>query len=230
MAREAARYEVTNCTKITSVKDINKTKAMRQATAAIVLLCLISGAYLVNVGGWPILVIGVLSLSFAILYTAGPYALSYLGLGEIFVWIFFGPVAVAGTVYLFERSFSWLAILVGLSCGAISTAILAINNLRDIETDMLTNKRTLAVRFGSRFARTEYALLMVAAALIPLVISTSFENRRWAAIALLYRPVAAFPMRSVLYGVQGAGLNSVLEQTAKLLVLLGLLLGIGLSI
>ncbi len=119
------------------------------------------GLYLVTVGGYPILIIGILSIISAYAYTAGPYPLAYNGLGDIFVLIFFGPVAVMGTEYLFTNSFSLDAALLGLVLGCAAVNLLIINNTRDIAEDTKTNKRTLAVRYGRNFCNLEFELAFI---------------------------------------------------------------------
>ena len=119
-------------------------------------------------GRWPS---SVSHLSSAEFYTGGPKPLGYLGLGDLFVLIFFGPVAVWGTDYVQSQTLSWIPAVVGFGPGAISTAILVVNNLRDKDTDVHTGKNTLAVRFGERFARIEYTACLITAAVIPLVLA-----------------------------------------------------------
>ncbi|MHC5180249.1 MAG: 1,4-dihydroxy-2-naphthoate polyprenyltransferase, partial [Planctomycetota bacterium] len=144
--------------------------AMLAASVAVFGLAAVLGLYLVFRGGWPILVIGVLSILCGVLYTAGPWPLGYLGLGEIFVLVFFGPVAAGGTYYLQAGSINTVVIVAGLAPGLISTAILAVNNLRDRHTDKLTGKKTLAVRFGKRFGVFEYISCLIMASLVPIVL------------------------------------------------------------
>ncbi len=126
---------------------------MRNATIIAFSIAFAIGVYLVFRGGWPIVAIGLLSILFGVLYTGGPYPLGYNGLGDIFVLIFFGPVAVGGTYYVMAQTITTEAILCGISPGLLSTAILVVNNIRDIKTDSVTGKKTLAVRFGRRVIR-----------------------------------------------------------------------------
>lgn len=123
---------------------------MLRAVFVTLVLCLVSGLYLVFRGGWPILLIGLASLLFAWLYTATRFALSYLGIADVFVLLFYGVVASTGTAYLQMRGFSWTAFHAGAVCGLISMCLLIINNLRDIEDDRAAGKRTFPVRFGKR--------------------------------------------------------------------------------
>ena len=123
---------------------------MLHAVIITLVFCVVSGVFLVLRGGWPILLIGVASLLFAWLYTATRFALSYLGIADVFVFLFYGVVASAGTAYLQMRGFSWTAFHAGAVCGLISMCLLIINNLRDIEDDRAAGKRTFPVRFGKR--------------------------------------------------------------------------------
>ena len=123
---------------------------MLRALLITLAFCIVSGFFLVLRGGWPILLIGVASLLFAWLYTATRFALSYLGIADVFVFLFYGVVASAGTAYLQMHGFSWTAFHAGAVCGLISMCLLIINNLRDIEDDRAAGKRTFPVRFGKR--------------------------------------------------------------------------------
>jgi len=129
-------------------------------------LAAVCGVPLIARGGWPIVVIGVTSIAAAYAYTGGPYPLAYHGLGELFVMIFFGIVAVGGTYWLQRLRIDRDALFAGIACGALAIVLLAINNLRDLPHDRASNKRTLAARFGSRFARVE----IVIAALLPFAL------------------------------------------------------------
>lgn len=191
---------------------------IKLALFVVMLTALLLGAYLVMIGGLPILLIGMLSLVFALAYTAGPYPLAYLGLGEIFVLIFFGPVAVGGTYYLFSAKINSLVLGVGLSAGMISSAILVVNNLRDIESDRLCGKLTLAARFGAEFARLEYIALLVTAALIPVALCIIYSWSAWVLLSSLFI-VAAWPLiRTIRSKAEGPPLNDVLAGTAQLLL------------
>ena len=116
---------------------------------------------LVLKGGWIILLIGLLSLLFGYLYTGGPFPLAYVGLGDLFVIIFFGLVAVSGTFFLHTLIFDWVVLAAGLQVGLLATTLIAINNARDIEQDRKANKRTLAVRLGLRFVKLEVAITQI---------------------------------------------------------------------
>ncbi|MCP4568832.1 MAG: 1,4-dihydroxy-2-naphthoate polyprenyltransferase, partial [FCB group bacterium] len=130
------------------------------ATTIVFALAFLTGIYLVYRGGWPIVIIGLASIVCGVLYTAGPMALGYIGLADIFVLVFFGPVALAGTYYVQAREITMPIIIAGIPFGMISVAILVVNNLRDITSDKKSRKKTLAVRFGRNFARFEYIFML----------------------------------------------------------------------
>ncbi len=187
-------------------------------------ICMACGLYLAAVAGWPVLVVGAVSIVSGLLYTAGPWALAYTGLGDLFVVLFFGLVAVCGTVYVQALQVPVAAWWSGLAVGALATAILVTNNLRDLEGDALAGKRTLAVRFGPRFARLEYAALLLFAhlATLPLVPHLGL----WPLLSWLALPLAVTVLRSVWRG-EGAALNASLAATARLLLVFGVLLSVG---
>lgn len=141
--------------------------SVRRAMQFTLLAALLVGVYLVSIGGWPIVIIGLTSLVLAVAYTGGPFPLAYNGLGDLFVFVFFGLIAVAGTYYVQALTFAPGAWWLGAGAGALSTAILVVNNLRDRETDARVGKRTLAVRWGVRAIRAEYLLLLLFAAAVP---------------------------------------------------------------
>ena len=124
--------------------------------------------YLTARGGPVFTLLTTLSIACGILYTGGPKPLAYLGLGELFVLFFFGPIATAGAAYLQTLTFSWEAVVLGFTPGLLSTAVLVINNLRDIENDRRAGKKTLAVRYGKRFTQYEYTILIALGCLLPL--------------------------------------------------------------
>jgi 1,4-dihydroxy-2-naphthoate octaprenyltransferase len=200
---------------------------MKAATAIVFTLAFLLGIYLVSRGGIPIVMIGLLSILLGILYTGGPVPLGYLGLGDLLVLIFFGPVAVGGTYYVVTLDIDATVLLIGLSPGMISTAILAVNNLRDIETDRKSGKRTLAVRFGRSFARFEYLLMMGGGIFLPLTLPIADDAHPWASIALFTIVAAIPPIRTVMSGASGSILNEVLASTGRVLGIFGLLFSIG---
>jgi 1,4-dihydroxy-2-naphthoate octaprenyltransferase len=200
---------------------------VRAATFGVLGAAGLIGLWLVTVGGWPILAIGVLSLICAIVYTGGPFPLGYHGLGDLFVFIFFGLVAVNGTVWLQTGTLVPAAILASLPVGWLATAIIVVNNLRDIKTDALAGKRTLAVRLGARRTRTEYTLLVLLTfvGLLPLVPA----GAPGALIAMVVLPLAIHEILGVL-ARNGTALNQSLAGTARLHLIFGALLTTGLVI
>ena len=185
------------------------------------------GLYLAYVGGWPILAIGALSIVAGVAYTGGPWPLGYHGLGDLAVFIFFGLTAVIGTYYLQVETISTTVVLAAVPVGFLVTAILVVNNLRDIETDGRAGKRTLAVRLGERGTRAQYALLVLGAfAWTPLLLLA--DGGAWVWLSWLALPGALALSRSVLLGAIGRDLNPVLKWTAQLHFAFGALLALGL--
>ena len=183
------------------------------------------GIYLVLVAGWPVIAIGLLSIASGIAYTAGPRALGYVGLGDVFVFLFFGFVAVCGTAFVQARSVPLAAWLAAVPVGALATAILVVNNLRDREQDARAGKRTLAVRFGARAARWEYGGLVALACATPLAIA-AMQRSPWPLLPLVTAPLAAALVRAVATR-DGATLNPCLGRTAMLALGHGGLLAAG---
>jgi len=186
------------------------------------------GLYLVWIGGWPILAIGLASIAAGILYTAGPWPLGYIGLGDLFVFVFFGLVAVCGSAYLQSGTVSGLALLAAIPVGFLITAILVVNNLRDIPTDRAAGKRTLAVRIGERATRWQYAALVLGAYVVPLVIVLAGWTGPATLLAWLSLPLAVRLVRLVLDGARGPALNPVLKRTGQLQLLFAALFAVGL--
>jgi 1,4-dihydroxy-2-naphthoate octaprenyltransferase len=183
------------------------------------------GVYLVWVGGWPIVAIGLASLTCAVAYTGGPFPLAYHGLGDLFVFVFFGLVAVSGTYYVQALEFPAEAFWAGAGVGALSTAILVVNNLRDIRTDAAVGKRTLAVRIGSRATRAQYLTLLGVAAVVPALGVIWFGWPAPVHVATAGLALAAAPVRRVLTFREPRDLLPALGQTARLVALYGVLLG-----
>lgn len=187
------------------------------------------GLYLVSVGGWPVLVLGVLAIVCAVAYTGGPWPYGYRGLGELFVFVFFGPVAVVGTTYLQVLTLEPLALAASVPVGALITAILVVNNLRDIVQDRRAGKLTLAVRLGERGAIVEYELLLLGAFLVPPLMLVAGVTPA-VLLALLAVPLA-LPLRAaVRAGGDPRRLNAVLAGTARLSLAFAALLAIGLAL
>lgn len=189
-------------------------RAVRVATGVVLLLALAIGVYLTAVAGWPVVVIGLASMAAAVAYTGGPWPLGYNGLGDLAVFIFFGFVAVCGTTYVQALDVTRLAWWAALPVGALTTAILVVNNVRDIETDARAGKRTLAVRLGRPGALAEYGLLLVASYAVPLGLIGVLGA--WSLLPFLSLPLALRLYRRVATE-RGAPLNTALAQTAGLL-------------
>jgi 1,4-dihydroxy-2-naphthoate octaprenyltransferase len=189
-------------------------------------LALAVGIYLIAVAGWPILAIGVASILSGIAYTGGPYPLGYHGLGDVFVMIFFGFVAVCGTAYVQLDAVPRDAWIASVPVGALATAILVVNNVRDRVTDVHAGKRTLAVRFGRRAGEAEYLLLLVASYAAPVALAV-LHRSPWPLLPLLSLPIGIKLFRD-LHRLEGAPLNVTLAGTAKLLLAHGVLLAGGL--
>lgn len=190
-------------------------------------LALVGSYFLIKRGGWPIGVIGVLSIISGIFYTAGPRPLGYLGLGDIFVLIFFGPVAVAGTYFVQTFEMNYAIILAGFGPGLLSTAILAVNNMRDIDSDEKTGKHTLAVRFGRSFAQTEYMLCILLASLLPVLIFLLIHDHHLILITSIISVFAIQQMKNVNIHSDGTILNQTLAATGKLLFIYSILFSLG---
>ncbi|WP_426962381.1 1,4-dihydroxy-2-naphthoate polyprenyltransferase [Haloparvum alkalitolerans] len=215
-------------------------RAMWLTFAAAILV----GTYLVYVGGVPILVIGLVSVAAGVAYTGGPYPLGYHGLGDVFVFVFFGVVAVTGTYYVQaaallagpfptgipEGTVTLAAVVASLPVAAISTNILVVNNVRDLEEDAETGKRTLAVRFGYRFSRAQFLALLALAYLTPVwfILRDGYDLPVLA--PLLTLPLAASVSRTVLTETGGEALNPALEATGKLLAAYAGLFAVGLAV
>lgn len=201
---------------------------MRRATLVVFALVLIPGTYIMARGGWPFVVIGALSILFGVLYTAGPYPLAYVGVADVFVLVFFGPVAVGGTYYLQALAIDWTVLVAGLAPGLLSVALLTVNNLRDIEEDRRAMKRTPAVRFGRTFARIEYvSALALGAVVIPVVLALGRPGHAWVLASMLAILAARPAVRTVLTRTDGPALNQALAQTGKLLLVFSVLFSLG---
>jgi 1,4-dihydroxy-2-naphthoate polyprenyltransferase len=203
-------------------------KTMIQVSVSLVSIVFFLGLYLVYTAGWPIFVIGVFSLLFAWAYTGGPYPIAYSGLGDLFVFVFFGLVAVGGTYYVQSLNLQWPILLAAAAPGAFSVNILLVNNIRDIETDRKVGKMTLPARIGAGHARQLYVLLTIVAYLVPALLIVEGHSP-FALLSLLSLPLA-FRMIRELYASEGRELNNILAGTGKLMTLHGLLFATGLLI
>ncbi len=203
-------------------------RQVRGGMLVVVALAVAVGGYLASVAGWPIVVIGVASIASGVAYTAGPYPLGYHGLGDVFVFLFFGFVAVLGTAYVAAGAVPPVAWLAAAPVGAIATAVLVVNNVRDRATDVGAGKRTLAVRFGRRAAIAEYVALMVVAFAAPTALA-ALRGSAWPLLPLVSAPIA-WKLVASLRAKEGKALNPVLASTAKLLLLHGVLFAAGLAL
>ncbi len=190
-------------------------------------LAALLGIYLAFSAGWPVLLIGLACILAALAYTGGPFPFGYYGLGDLAVFIFFGPVAVCGTYFVQARSISALALIVSLPMGFLITAILVVNNLRDIAADRAAGKRTLAVRLGARGARGEYTLCLAAAYLAPLVFIAGGVLPLWSGLYSLSLPWAFAVLRAV-WRDEGRPLNKSLAGSGQLTLIYGIFLASGL--
>ncbi len=191
-------------------------------------IAIIFGSYLAFIGGLPIIIIGITSIAAGILYTAGPYPFGYYGLGDFFVFLFFGIIAVAGTYFLQTGYVTSNSLYCGCIMGCLAAAILVVNNLRDADTDILTRKKTLAVIFGKTFSKIEFSILVFTPYLFLIYLYLQLENLS------VWLPIFTLPISLSLiikiYSKTGSDLNTVLEQTAKLLFIFAILLCLGLII
>jgi 1,4-dihydroxy-2-naphthoate octaprenyltransferase len=177
---------------------------------------------------WWLLLVGVACVAAAWLYTGGKHPYGYLGLGEIFVFVFFGLVPVVGTFYVQSLTINSSAIIAGCGVGFLSCAILVTNNLRDIPGDTASGKRTLAVRLGDSRTRILYLILVIAAAICALALTITYSKS--AVLALASFALAVTPVRIVMSGAKGRDLIAALKGTGTLVLVYGIVLGIGLAL
>jgi 1,4-dihydroxy-2-naphthoate octaprenyltransferase len=193
-------------------------------------LAVVFGIPLIARGGLPILLIGLLSILFGWAYTAGPYPLGYNGLGELFVFLFFGVAAVVGTAYAITLEWQPLILLVAAAPGLHASALLAVNNVRDVDTDRLAGKRTLAARFGRTFGRIEYVTLVALPFAVPVLLYFVSHFDHFILLPLLSLPLAVAPVRKTLTRSDGPGLIEALVGTTRLQLAFGVLFAIGLAL
>lgn len=210
-----------------TAKGLISASAMRNATIITMALAFILGLYLVWHAGWVILWIGLASLVCGILYTGGPFPIGYNGLGDLFVFLFFGIVAVMGTYYINALQWSTASFWASLSIGALSTNILVINNLRDVEQDGPAGKNTLGVLFGEDILRWEYLLMLLIALAIPPHFYFQLGYHWLIFIPYLSLPFAFLLLQKVWFETNKQRLNKALEQTAQYMVLFGILFSAG---
>jgi 1,4-dihydroxy-2-naphthoate octaprenyltransferase len=201
-------------------------ETMRCAMWTVFAVAFICGLGLLAWGGPWLLVIGVASILCGIAYTGGPWPLGYHGLGDLFVFLFFGLVAVGATYFVQTGSFSSDALLSGVSVGLLAANILVVNNYRDVETDAMAGKRTLAVRFGRRAARVQHALSLLAAFLVPVWFAIRDRNL-WMLLPLITVPMGVSHVRRLVNSTTPRELIQLLGDTGKLLAIFALLFSAG---
>ena len=185
---------------------------------------LAAGIYLVSVGGWQILLLGIAALVSGAAYSGGPRPLSYTSFSELFVYLFFGVAAVMGSYYLQTLQLHWMAFAFGSALGMLAAAVLVVNNTRDHDADQRAGRRTLAVRFGTGFSCIEYLLLLLLPFLLPFVMSGDWV--RW--LPLLLLPWAVVLILRFFRQPHGVEMNTLLVQTAQLQLLFGALVALAL--
>jgi 1,4-dihydroxy-2-naphthoate polyprenyltransferase len=193
-------------------------------------VAVIAGVYLTAVAGILILIVGAASILAGVLYTGGPRPYGYEGLGELFVFLFFGIVAVNGSYYVQLEHLAWLPFGLSVAVGFLATAILVVNNVRDLETDRRAGKLTLAVRIGRRRTRRLYALLLAAAFLAVPISLLATGGPAWGLLAFASAPLARRPLEAVTTRTDGPSLNAALAGTGALLAAFSALLAGGLLI
>jgi 1,4-dihydroxy-2-naphthoate octaprenyltransferase len=201
-------------------------KTLMMGGFACLIISVLCGIPLVLHGGFPILVLGIVSAVLAYAYTGGPFALSYLGLGELFVFLFFGLAAIGGTFYLQVGSVSTSSLIAGSQIGLLAVVMIAINNYRDMNQDVKTKKKTLAVRFGSNFMKAEITFCLLA----PFILGfhwLNYEMPRATYLPLATLPLAFFIILKVIRTKPSVEFNKFLAQSGALLMLFGLALSSG---
>ncbi|MBU1099158.1 MAG: 1,4-dihydroxy-2-naphthoate polyprenyltransferase [Bacteroidetes bacterium] len=204
-------------------------KEMKVGIILIFTLTFVIGLYLVYTAGWVLLLIGILSIIAGIGYTAGPYPLAYNGLGDIFVFIFFGLIGTVGTYYVQSLQVTGFVLWASIPVGALITNILVINNFRDIEEDRTSGKQTLAVKLGRRFTQIQYLIFMILSYLVLVVVFFTFKQSVFVFLPILTLPLS-IKLIKMIYTLQGEALNKTLELTAKLSAIYGVLFAIGILI
>ncbi len=201
-------------------------KEMKWGIFLVFFTAFLLGLYLVYSVGIMILWIGIFSIIAGLAYTAGPFPLAYNGLGDLFVFIFFGIVGTVGTYYLHAQQFTSLAFLISLPVGALITNILIVNNYRDIEEDKTAGKNTLAVLLGREFSRYEYVFFILVSFFIPFLLHFKYDFNIWIFLPYITLPIA-ITLVKMIYALTGTQLNKTLELSAKFSAIYGLLLSIG---
>ncbi|MEF8839126.1 MAG: 1,4-dihydroxy-2-naphthoate polyprenyltransferase [Haloarculaceae archaeon] len=218
---------------------------VRRAMVGTYGLAILVGLYLVFVGGIPILLVGLSSIVAGVLYTGGPYPYGYYGLGDVFVFVYFGVVAVTGTYYvqaaaalqtvgpfptaLPAGTVPAVAVVTSLAAAGLSTAILVVNNIRDREEDAAAGKRTLAVLVGEVWSRVEFVVMVALGYVVPVVLWLGFAPEASVLLPLVTLPLAVRVARPVLTRTDGEVLNLALERTGQLFAVHSLLFAVGLA-
>jgi 1,4-dihydroxy-2-naphthoate polyprenyltransferase len=200
---------------------------MRAAMWAVFAIAFLVGLGLLPWGGWPLLLVGVASIACGIAYTGGPWPLGYLGLGDVFVFLFFGLVAVCTTYFVQAGAVTLEVVLAATAIGVLAANILVVNNYRDVETDAVAGKRTLAVRFGRDFARVQFTASLSIALAVPLLFLVR-GHRLWLLFPLATAPMAWLHVRRLRTSATPRELIALLGDTGKLLALYALLFAAGL--
>jgi 1,4-dihydroxy-2-naphthoate octaprenyltransferase len=186
-----------------------------------------AGAYLAAIAGWELLVVGAASIVAGVLYTGGPRPYGYEGLGELFVFLFFGLVAVGGSYYVQTEELTWEALALAVPVGLLAAAILVVNNVRDVDTDRRAGKRTLAVKLGRARTRVVFTVMVLVAFAVPPAIAAAGGLSWWLALTALAWPLAPPLLRTVRTRTDGPALNDALSATGRLLAAHSLLLSAG---
>lgn len=200
---------------------------LRAGIAVSLVLAAVVGSYLVSVAGWPILLVGITSILSALVYTGGPFPIGYHGLGDLFVFLFFGVAGVCGTYYVQALAITPPVMAASLPIGALTVAILVVNNLRDLDSDRRAGKHTLAVLLGPRNTRREYATLIAIAYAVPPIFWLLGWFSAWVMLPWLTLPHAIRLVRTAFSTDEGPALNRTLAGTANLDLLFSLLLALG---
>ena len=186
-----------------------------------------AGTYLIAVAGWELLVVGIASIAAGVLYTGGPRPYGYEGLGELFVFLFFGVVAVVGSYFVQVEELRWEAFALAVPVGLLASAILVVNNVRDVDTDRRAGKRTLAVKLGRDRARGLFAAMVYLSFVVPLIVAAAGDLSWWVLLAVASLPLAPPLVRTVRTRTDGASLNAALAATGRLLAVYSVLLAAG---
>jgi 1,4-dihydroxy-2-naphthoate octaprenyltransferase len=202
--------------------------AVKRAAFASFAVAAVAGLALAAVAGWWLIAVGAAAFLAGWFYTGGPRPYGYAGFGELFVFVFFGLVATVGSTFVQREEITGLSIAAAIPVGLVATALLVTNNLRDIPTDHVAGKHTLAVRIGDRATRILYVAIIVT--VFAVVVAIAVIDRPWAGLALIGVPVAVAPVRTVLSGASGRALIPVLGATGRTQLAMGTLLAIGIAV